>query len=83
MAPSMGRAGPALDDAMAESFAASLETELEPRAGSRTFASRDEAGTAAFEFIGGFYNMSRRHSSIGNVSPADYGRAIAGEVSAA
>lgn len=81
--PSMGRVGSALDNAMAEAFVASMKTELEIQTGSRTFANRDEGRTATFEFIEGFYNTSRRDSWIGNVSPADYERAIvAGEVRA-
>ena len=79
----MGRAGSALDNAMAEAFVASLKAEMETQTGSRTFASREEARVATFDYIEGFYNMSRRHSSIGNVSPADYERVIAREVNVA
>jgi transposase InsO family protein len=81
--PSMGRVGSALDNAMAEAFVASLKAEMEIQTGSRTFASKEAAKTAAFDYIEGFYNSSRIHSSIGNVSPADYEQALAGEVRAA
>jgi putative transposase len=81
--PSMGRVGSALDNAMAESFVASLKAEMELQTGRRTFADREAARTAVFDYIEGFYNTSRIHSSIGNLSPADYERAIAGEVNAA
>lgn len=81
--PSMGRVGSAFDNAMAEAFVASLKAEMELQTGSRTFADREAARTAVFDYIEGFYNTSRIHSSIGNVSPADYERAIAEEVDAA
>jgi transposase InsO family protein len=69
---------------MAEAFVASLKAEIEVQTGNRTFADRDTARMAVFDYIEGFYNTRRIHSSIGNVSPADYERAIvAGEVRAA
>jgi putative transposase len=77
--PSMGRVGSALDNAMAESFISTLKAEMDER----LFDTREEARTAAFDYIEGFYNTSRRHSSIGYMSPAEYERAIAGEVSVA
>lgn len=77
--PSMGRVGSALDNAMAESFVSTLKSEI----GSRLFATRQAARTATFDYIEGFYNSIRRHSSIGYVSPADYERAIAEKVSVA
>lgn len=83
MFPSMGRVGSALDNAMAEAFVASLKTEMELQTGGRTFADRRAARMAAFDYIEAFYNTRRLHSSIGNVSPADYERAIAKEVRAA
>lgn len=79
MFPSMGRAGSALDNAMAESFVSTLKAEI----GATMFADQQAARTAVFDYIEGFYNPSRRHSSIGYMSPADYERAIAKEVSAA
>lgn len=38
------------------------------------FQSRDEAKLAVFDFIGGYYNPSRRHTAIGNISPVEYER---------
>jgi putative transposase len=67
--PSMGSVGDAYDNAMCESFFATLECELLDR---RRFKNRDEARTAIFAFIEGFYNRRRRHSSIGYLSPVDY-----------
>jgi putative transposase len=66
---SMGRRGDAFDNAVAESFFATLETELFDR---RTFKSRDQARLEVFDFIEGFYNPRRRHSTLGNLSPARY-----------
>jgi putative transposase len=74
--PSMGRAGSALDNAMAESFVSTLKAEMD----ASVFATREAARTAAFDYIEGFYNPIRRHSSIGYMSPADYERAIVKEV---
>jgi putative transposase len=67
--PSMGRRGDAFDNAVAESFFASLETELLDR---RTFKSRDQARLALFQWIESFYNTRRRHSAIGYLSPDKY-----------
>jgi len=71
MFASMGRVGSALDNAMAESFVSTLKAEM----GASVFATREAARTAAFDYIEGFYNPTRRHSSIGYMSPADYERA--------
>jgi len=75
--PSMGAVGTAHDNAVAESFFATLKRELVDR---RRFATRAEARSAIFEFIEVFYNRRRRHSTIGMVSPVqferDYGRAL-------
>ena len=67
--PSMGSAGDCYDNALAESFFATLECELLDR---RKFRTREEASNAVFEFIEGWYNPYRRHSSIGQVSPLRY-----------
>jgi putative transposase len=67
--PSMGSVGDCYDNAMCESFFASLECELIDR---MTFKTRAEARVAVFEFIEGWYNTHRRHSSIGYVSPVVY-----------
>ncbi len=59
--PSMGSVGDACDNAMCESFFANLERELIDRVRMRT---REEAKQAAFEFVEGWYNPHRRHSSL-------------------
>jgi len=67
--PSMGSVGDCFDNAMCESFFATLECELlEPR----HFKTQIEARMAIFEFIEGWYNPRRRHSAIGYLSPLDY-----------
>ena len=69
--PSMGSVGDAYDNAMCESFFATLECELLAR---RRFATQAEARTAVFDFIEGFYNPRRRHSALGYLSPIEYER---------
>lgn len=69
--PSMGSVGDAYDNAMAESFFATLECELLNR---RTFRSQIEARTAIFRYIEGWYNLHRRHSALGQRSPINYER---------
>ena len=69
--PSMGSVGDAYDNAMCESFFATLECELLARC---RFKTQAEARNATFAFIEGFYNPRRRHSSIGYLSPIDYER---------
>ena len=68
---SMGSAGDCYDNALCESFFATLECELIDRS---RFATRREAELAIFDFIEGFYNTRRRHSSIGYLSPAEFER---------
>ena len=75
--PSMGRVGSALDNAMAESFVSTLKTEMFL---DHQFPTREAARMAVFDYIEGFYNPTRRHSSIGYMSPADYERVIVEEV---
>jgi len=70
--PSIGSVGDAYDNAMAESFFATLERELLSR---RRFRSAVEAKMAVFEWLEGWYNPHRRHSSIGYRSPVNYERA--------
>jgi putative transposase len=65
----MGSVGDAYDNAMAESFFATLECELLDR---RRFKTQAEARIAVFEFIEGFYNPRRRHSSLGYLSPVKF-----------
>jgi putative transposase len=62
----MGSVGDCFDNAMAESFFATLETKLIDRS---DWASPAEAKTAVFEYIEVFYNRIRRHSSLGSLSP--------------
>jgi putative transposase len=69
--PSTGSVGDAYDNAMCESFFATLECELLDRC---RFKTQAEARLAVFAFIEGFYNPRRRHSSIGYLSPIDYER---------
>lgn len=67
--PSMGSVGDAYDNAMCESFFATLECELLDR---RRFASQAQARMAVFTFIEGFYNPVRLHSALGYRSPIRY-----------
>ena len=67
--PSMGSVGDAYDNALCESFFATLECELLDR---HSFRSRDQARRTVFEFIEGWYNPHRRRSSIGYRSPLKY-----------
>lgn len=69
--PSMGTVGDAYDNAMAESFFASLECELLDR---RSWKSKAEARTALFTWIEGWYNPRRRHSALGQMSPINFER---------
>jgi putative transposase len=66
---SMGSIGDCFDNSVAESFLATLQTELLDRS---TWPSRDQLANAVFAFIEGFYNPRRRHSTLGYLSPADY-----------
>jgi putative transposase len=75
---SMGRVGSALDNALSESFVASLKCELFLH--EHRFVSREAARTAVFDYIEGFYNRVRRHSSLGYLSPAEYEQATMEEV---
>ena len=67
--PSMGRTGSALDNAMAESFIATLKTEL---VHGRRFPDREVARSAIFEYLEGFYNRRRLHSALSYQSPIGY-----------
>lgn len=66
---SMSRPGNCLDNAVAESFFHTLKTELVYHEHYRT---REQARAAIFEFIEGFYNRTRLHSTLGYKSPEDY-----------
>ena len=80
IALSMGSTGDAYDNAMAESFFASLETELIDRSSWRT---RADARLAVFDYIEAFYNPRRRHSALGYLSPAEFERRYRPEATAA
>lgn len=69
--PSMGSVGDAYDNAMCESFFATLECELLDR---RKYQTKAEARMAVFQFIEGWYNPARRHSALGYKSPINYER---------
>jgi putative transposase len=68
-ASSMSRAGNCYDNAVTESFFASLKKECTRRT---SFATRTEAYDAVSSYIDGFYNLERRHSSLQYLSPIDY-----------
>ncbi len=67
--PSMGSVGDAYDNAMCESFFATLECELIER---ERFRNQAEARLAVFAFIEGWYNPHRRHSALGQRSPINF-----------
>jgi len=67
--PSMGSVGDAYDNALCESFFATLECELIDR---RRFATPTQARIAVFDFIEGWYNPHRRHSALDYESPLSY-----------
>jgi putative transposase len=69
IARSMGSRGDCWDNAVAESFFATLKKELIRR---QSWATRAELRTAVFDYIEIFYNATRRHSTLGMLSPADY-----------
>lgn len=69
---SMSRRGNCYDNAVMESFFATVKTELADR-----FPSYGEAKMAVFDYIEVFYNQRRRHSTLGQISPAAYERTTA------
>jgi putative transposase len=71
IAVSMGSRGDAYDNAVAETFFATIKKELVNR---RSWQSRLELQSAVFEYIEAFYNRRRRHSTLGMLSPTDYER---------
>jgi len=71
MTASMGSRGDCFDNAMAESFFATLECELLAR---HSFPTRNAARLAVFDYIEGFYNTHRRHSALAYLSPLAYER---------
>jgi len=74
--PSMSRRGNCFDNAVVESFFSSLKKERIRR---RIYRSREEARADVFDYIEVFYNRTRRHSHIGNVSPHDFERAASNQ----
>jgi transposase InsO family protein len=66
---SVGRPGTCWDNAVAESFFATLKTELLHR---QTWPTRQHARTAIFDYIEVFYNRQRRHSTLGYLAPAEF-----------
>lgn len=69
LTPSMSRRGNCYDNAVVESFFSSLKKE---RIRKQIYKTRDAARADIFDYIEVFYNMRRRHSHIGNVSPATF-----------
>lgn len=69
MIASMSRRGDCYDNAVAESFCATLEFELITQSDWHT---REEARRAIFRYIETWYNRKRRHSTLGYISPAEY-----------
>ena len=69
--PSMGSVGDAYDNAMCESFFATLECELLDR---ERFPTQADARLAVFDFIEGWYNPHRRHSALEYLAPMIYER---------
>jgi putative transposase len=71
IAVSMGSKGDAYDNAVAESFFATIKKELVHR---QSWPSRRDLSSAVFEYIEAFYNRKRRHSTLGYLSPEEYER---------
>jgi putative transposase len=70
---SMGETGVPHDDAVTESVMATIKKECVHR---HTFKTRDQARFEVFDYIEGFYNPYRRHSSLRNLSPAEFERRL-------
>jgi putative transposase len=69
---SMGSRGDCFDNAVLESFHASLKKDLIHR---RSWPTKTEARTAVFDYIEAFYNRRRRHSTLGMLSPVAFEQA--------
>jgi putative transposase len=70
---SMGETGMPHDNAVTESVMATIKKDCVHR---HRFKTRDEARFEIFDYIEGFYNLHRRHSSLGNLSPAEFERRL-------
>jgi putative transposase len=77
LVPSRGSRGDCFDNAVTESFFASLECELLDR---HVFRTRTQARTAIFDYLEGFYNTHRRHSALDYLSPAEFERRFNEEI---
>ena len=71
---SMSRSGNVWDNAVMESFFSSLKTE---RVARKVYRTRDDARADVFDYVERFYNPTRRHSTIGYVSPMEFERIAA------
>jgi putative transposase len=69
---SMGSVADCFDNAMAESLFATLECELFDQQPGGRFQTRREAKLAVFDYLEAFYNPRRRHSALGQISPATF-----------
>jgi putative transposase len=69
--PSLGSRGDCFDNAITESFFATLECDLLDR---HPFRTHSQARTAIFDYLEGFYHTHRRHSALGYRSPAEFER---------
>ena len=74
VACSMSRSGNVWDNSVMESFFSTMKTE---RCNRRVYATRQAAHADAFDYIERFYNPTRRHSTLGHVSPIAFERAMA------
>lgn len=66
---SMSRAGEVWDNSAMESFFSSMKTE---RISRKTYRTREQARADVFDYIERFYNPTRRHSTLGYVSPVQF-----------
>ena len=71
---SMSRSGSVWDNAVMETFFSSLKTEWIAR---KVYQTRDHARVGVFDYVERFYNPTRRHSTIGYVSPMEFERIAA------
>ncbi|WP_140984722.1 IS3 family transposase [Asticcacaulis tiandongensis] len=71
---SMSRSGNVWDNAAMESFFSSMKTE---RIGKKIYRTRDQARAEIFDYIERFYNPTRRHSTLGYLSPIDFEQKLA------